>query len=274
MWQLKIVKNKHMKKTIYHIRKMDCPSEEAMIRMKLESLSEIKELKFDLENRDLTIIHTEENPEIEQRLDELNLGSQKVKTEETEFTDSKTEHKQQSKLLWAVLIINFAFFIIEIVTGLISRSMGLVADSLDMLADTFVYGLSIWAVGATLSRKKLVARMSGYFQMFLAMLGIAEVIRRFIYSEISPNYQTMIIVSVFALIANAASMIILQKTKSEEAHIKASKIFTSNDIIINIGVITAGIIVMLTNSLIPDLIVGAIVFVIVVQGALRILKLG
>ncbi len=48
--------------------------------------------------------------------------------------------------------------------------MGLVADSLDMLADSFVYGLSLWAVGSTVLRKKKVARRSGYFQLSLALL--------------------------------------------------------------------------------------------------------
>ena len=55
---------------------------------------------------------------------------------------------------------------------------------------------------------------------------------------------------------------------------KASLIFTSNDIIINIGVIVAGIMVNWLNSNKPDLIIGTIVFLLVSQGALRILKLG
>ena len=152
--------------------------------------------------------------------------------------------------------------------------MGLVADSLDMLADSVVYGLSLWAVGAALSRKKLVARMSGWFQIILALLGLAEVVRRFLYSDVIPNYQIMIIVASLALVANVVSIYILQKTKSKDAHIQASKIFTSNDIIINIGIIGAAILVMATNSMIPDLVIGAIVFLIVVRGAVRILKLG
>ena len=147
----------------------------------------------------------------------------------------------QSKLLWSVLIINFTFFIIEMTTGLISKSMGLVADSLDMLADSFVYGLSLWAVGSTILRKKKVARLSGYFQLSLALLGIIEVTRRFIDSEAMPDYRIMIGVSILALIANAACLYILQKSKSNEAHMKASMIFTSNDIIINGGVILAGV---------------------------------
>ncbi len=264
-----------MQKTIFEISKMDCPSEEAMIRMKLDEVSAIKSLVFDIENRQLTVFHSEENPEIEELLKELNLGAERKETtvvRQKEFANDTSSG--QSKLLWTVLIINFAFFIIEITTGLISKSMGLVADSLDMLADAVVYGLSLWAVGSTVIRKKRVARYSGYFQIALALLGLLEVIRRFISFEEVPNFQTMIIVSVLALIANSVCLYLLQKSKSNEAHMKASMIFTSNDIIINTGVIAAGVLVLLTQSKYPDLIIGAIVFLIVVRGAFRILKLG
>ena len=84
----------------------------------------------------------------------------------------------------------------------------------------------------------------------------------------------MIIVSIFALIGNAICLFLLQKSRSQEAHMKASMIFTSNDVIINLGVIVAGILVNWLNSNKPDLIIGAIVFVVVIQGAFRILKLG
>jgi Co/Zn/Cd efflux system component len=55
---------------------------------------------------------------------------------------------------------------------------------------------------------------------------------------------------------------------------KASMIFTSNDVIINGGVILAGVLVLLTQSKYPDLIIGSTVFLIVVRGAVRILNLG
>ena len=153
--------------------------------------------------------------------------------------------------------------------------MGLVADSLDMLADSFVYGISLFAVGGTLTRKKRIAKLAGYFQITLAVIGFIEVLRRFFGAEKLPDFPTMIIVSIFALIANGICLYLLQKSKSkEEAHMKASMIFTSNDVIINLGVITAGILVNWLNSNKPDLIIGTIVFVLVIQGAIRILKLG
>lgn len=97
--------------------------------------------------------------------------------------------------------------------------------------------------------------------------------RRFFGAEKLPDFETMIIVSIFALIANGVCLYLLQKSKSkEEAHMKASMIFTSNDVIINLGVITAGVLVNWLNSNKPDLIIGTIVFGLVIQGAIRILK--
>lgn len=264
-----------MIKSEYHIPKMDCPSEENIIRMKLDGLQTIKKLEFDIQNRNLTVFHTEDDKKIFSRLDSLNFGAKLSNSNSIDEKDIEIESSAtQSKLLWSVLIINFVFFIIEMTTGLISRSMGLVADSLDMLADSFVYGLSLWAVGSTVLRKKKVARWSGYFQITLAFLGIIEVIRRFISSEEMPDYRMMIGISIFALLANGICLYLLQKSKSTEAHMKASMIFTSNDVIINTGVILAGILVLLTQSKYPDLIIGSIIFFIVVRGALRILKLG
>lgn len=262
-----------MNKTTFEITKMDCPSEERLIRMKLDNFSNIKNLDFDLEKRRLTIYHNGLTNEIEKSIGDLKLNSKIIGTEEI-TTDIKIENqKNERQLLWTVLLINFGFFAVESVTGLISKSMGLVADSLDMLADALVYGLSLYAVGRAIQAKKNVARLSGYFQMILAIIGFIEVIRRFVSVDSPPNYMTMIIVSIFALIGNGICLYLLQRSKSNEAHMKASMIFTSNDVVINMGVIMAGGLVYFFNSNKPDLIIGTIVFVIVTRGAFRILKI-
>ena len=261
-----------MKKSLFKISHMDCPSEEKLIRMKLDGMEGINGLDFNLSDRQLTVYHTSDPIILEQAIQELNLGGKRIATEETETAPQK-QNTEQKKLLWTVLLINFAFFLIEIVYGWISGSMGLVADSLDMLADAFVYGISILAVGAAISRKKNVARIAGYFQLLLALAGFAEIIRRFLGNGMLPDPQTMITISLFALAANAICLYLLQKSESkEEAHMKASLIFTSNDVIINLGVVIAGLLVTWTSSPLPDLIIGAIIFIVVVRGALLILK--
>lgn len=251
---------------------MDCPSEENLIRLKLQGLHFMK-LDFDIPNRNLYVYHESDITSIFNAVNDLNLGASLIGSEESNYTHVSEDHSKEKKLLWTVLLINLSLFILEIIAGFISESMGLVADSLDMLADTMVYGLSLYAVGHLASKKKQIAKLSGYFQMALALFGIIEVIRRFFGIEEVPEFQLMIIISLFALVGNAVSLYLLQKSKSNEVHMQASVIFTSNDVIVNIGVILAGAIVYFTNSKYPDLIVGSIVFVLVAKGAIRILKL-
>ncbi len=266
-----------MDKTLFKVPKMDCPAEENLIRMKLENLSSVYDMNFDIPRREVTVFHEGQLEQIEKSIRDLNLGGKILSTGHIDQPGQTAfaENKHQQKVLLTVLVINFAFFGIEMTTGLISRSMGLVADSLDMLADSMVYGLSLFAVGGTLMRKKRIARLAGYFQITLAVIGFLEVLRRFFGAENLPDFSTMIFVSVLALIANSICLYLLQQSNSkEEAHMKASVIFTSNDVIINLGVIAAGFLVYWLDSNKPDLIIGAIVFVVVIYGAVRILKLG
>lgn len=262
-----------MEKTIFQLLKMDCPAEENLVRLKLDEIAAIKNLAFDLPNRQLTVFHEGQLEQIETSIAELNLGGTRLRTEQADTVEFD-EQKSQRNLLWAVLAINFGFFVIELTAGLISGSMGLVADSLDMLADAFVYAISLFAVGGTVARKKNIARLAGYFQITLACVGFVEVVRRFIGVEEMPDYSTMIVVSMLSLLANAFCLYLFQKSQSKDAHMQASAVFTSNDVVVNLGVIIAGILVNWFDSNKPDLIIGTIVFAVVVRGAIKILKLG
>lgn len=262
-----------MMKTIFHIQKMDCPSEEQMIRMKLSDIQAIKQLSFDLINRNLSVYHEDNLAIIQTAIDSLNLDSNIAESTFYMGEIIYENDKKDTKLLWSVLIINFSFFIIEIIYGLLANSIGLLADSLDMFADAIVYGLSLYAIKGTILIKKRVARISGYIQLSLAALGFIEVLRRFFGVEEVPNPTFMISISFFALLANTASLVLLNQSNTKEVHIKSSQIFTSNDIIANIGIILAGTLILFLNSNIPDLIIGTVVFFFVLRGAIRIIEL-
>ena len=232
--------------------------------------------EFDIPNRKLLIVHKNNIDLITKQLDALNLNSRLIEStshNETSLSDTSSVNRNEKKVLIIVLIINAIFFTIEMTFGWISKSMGLVADSLDMFADASVYGLSLYAVGNAVTRKKNIAKLSGFIQLGLAVFGFIEVLRRFLGLEEVPDYKTMMIVATFAFFANMICLYLLQKQKSEDAHMKASMIFTSNDIVVNLGVITAGFLVNLLSSNKPDLIIGSIVFIVVARGAFRILKI-
>ena len=78
----------------------------------------------------------------------------------------------------------------------------------------------------------------------------------------------LLVVSVLLIV-----VVLLQKSKSREAHMQASMIFTANDVLVNLGVIAAGVLTLLSHSKYPDLVVGTLVFLLVGRGALNILKL-
>jgi Co/Zn/Cd efflux system component len=266
-----------MKQTTYHVEHMDCAAEEQIIRMGLEGVSGVDRLVFDLPARRLIVYHTDEAEAVWPTLDGLNLGARKVETAivvdanlppipETSSTG------ERGPLVWA-LAINATLFVGELIAGLLAGSMGLVADALDMLADALVYALSLAAVGTSISRKKNLAGLSGYLQFSLAVFGLIEVSRRFVTGEGVPDVTTMIVVAAIALAGNVATLMILSKAKRGEAHVEASWIFTSNDVKVNALVIVSAVFVWLLDSEIPDLFAGAFIFLIVANGARRILAL-
>lgn len=262
-----------MLRTTFRVAKMDCPSEERLVRMKLEGRSDVQALAFDLEQRRLEVVHSGDVETIARELQTLDLGSSLIGSQAAEQTGATENIEAERRLLWQVLLINLLFFVLEIVAGSLARSMGLVADSLDMLADAVVYGLALYAAGRTARHKGAVAAISGVFQLVLALLGLAETVRRFVTPEGAPDFRTMIGVSLLALAGNATCLVLLQKSRSREAHMQASVIFTSNDVIANLGVIAAGALVLVTASKWPDLIVGLAIFLLVGRGAIRILRL-
>lgn len=154
-----------------------------------------------------------------------------------------------------------------IVGGIISATLWL-----DMLADSFVYGLSLYVVGKSIAMKHKAAYFSGIMQISLGLLCLVEVGRKFYFgSEPLSNY--MIVVSVIALIANLWCLILIHKHKDGEVHMKASWIFSANDVIVNTGVIFSGALVYFLKSNVPDLIIGGIVSLVVIRGGISIMKL-
>jgi Co/Zn/Cd efflux system component len=174
--------------------------------------------------------------------------------------------KSQRNLLIILLVINGFMFLFEFAFGLFAESTGLLADSLDMLADAMVYGSAIYAIGRTALIKANSAMLSGVLQMLLGIGVLFEVVRRFLFGS-EPISTAIILISLFALVANIVCLVLLRKHKQGEIHMRATWIFSKNDVIANIGVITAGVLVAYFESALPDLIIGAIISSVVLHGS-------
>lgn len=262
----------------YRVPKMDCPSEERMIRMALGGFSAVQGLSFDLPGRTLEVLHNGEALPITDKLSTLGLGAElqdtrKASTEAIQAAaNSGANQQQEAGTLWILLAINGLMFVFEMVMGLIAQSAGLIADSLDMFADAAVYGLALYAVGHGVKMQVRAAHVAGILQLILALGVLLEVGRRFVFGS-EPESTLMMAIAVVALIANTACLLLISRHREGGAHMKASYIFSANDVIINLGIIVAGALVAWTGSNYPDLVIGTLVGFIVLSGARRILAL-
>jgi Cd2+/Zn2+-exporting ATPase len=83
-----------MNKLVLHIDKMDCPTEEGLIRNRLKSIKGIDELQFNLMGRELTVTHHLEDPRtIVSALDEIGLGPRPDKAETREGDHDEEGHE-------------------------------------------------------------------------------------------------------------------------------------------------------------------------------------
>ena len=179
--------------------------------------------------------------------------------------------RSESKVLVILLLINAVMFLVEFGVGWWAQSTALIADAMDMLADAMVYGVGLYAVGKAASAKLHAATLSGWLQAGIGLLVIVDVVRRFIYGS-EPASILMMGMGVIALIANVICLILISKHRKGEVHMRASWIFSKNDVIANLGVILAGVLVGWTGSRLPDLIIGFVVALIVFRGGILILQ--
>lgn len=263
----------------FSVPKMDCPSEERMIRLALEGREGIRSISFDLGRRRIHVYHSGAIDAHAKTLASLGLGSTLIDTRACVLGEvaqgglaEAEEALGESRVLRALLGINALMFVVELVLGVLAESTGLIADSLDMFADAAVYGLAFYAVGRSKGLQLKAAHLSGFLQIALALGVLLEVVRRFIFGS-EPESLLMMGVGLVALVANVGCLLLISKHRNGGAHMRASWIFSANDVLANLGVIVAGLLVMLTGSPYPDLAIGFAVGLLVLNGGRRILAM-
>lgn len=181
------------------------------------------------------------------------------------------KNKEESRTLVLLLSINAIMFFVEITLGIISESTALIADSMDMLADAIVYGIGLYAVGKEVFVKIKAAHISGIFQIMLGVTVLFDIARRAILGS-EPESFLMVVVGIVALMANIVCLRLISKHRNGEVHMRASWIFSKNDVIANLGIILGGVLVYLLDSRFPDLIIGLAISIIVIRGGIHIIK--
>ncbi len=252
---------------------MDCPSEEQMIRLRLADVP-THALAFDLPGRMLVVDHAGDVQHVLDRLVPLGYGAvlQESRPLPSGTAMPDTDDVAEVRVLWRLLAINALMFVVELTAGWWARSAGLISDAADMFADAVVYGVALYAVGRDAKHKLSAARISGMLQLALGIGALSETGRRVLTGS-SPEEVAMIGISLLALAANIACLMLIARHRHQGVHMRASYIFSANDVLANLGVILAGVLVAWSGSALPDWIIGFLIGAMVLVGAARILRL-
>ena len=182
----------------------------------------------------------------------------------------EAKNAQERKILTIALALNATMAVVGGIAGWIGQSTGLLADALDMLSDATAYAIGLVAIGRAASFKANAATLSGIALLLLGLGVLFEVGRRVVYGA-EPASGWMICTAAVSLIVNMSVLRMLAPLKSGEVHLRATWIFTRADIVANVGVIVAGMLVFWLRSPIPDYVIGTLIGLYVVKEAVSIL---
>lgn len=179
--------------------------------------------------------------------------------------------KSYRRRLWAVIFINAAMFVVEIVSGRIAGSQALYADSLDFFGDALTYGLSLAVIGQALALRSKVAFAKGLSLLFMGLWVAGSTLWRVFHIGV-PDAPIMGVIGFMALFANLASVLILMNHKDGDANVRSVWLCSRNDAIGNVAVMIAAAGVWGTATGWPDLIVAGIMSGLFLSSAYQIIR--
>lgn len=179
--------------------------------------------------------------------------------------------RDHRRVLWLVLAINAAMFAVEIGTGFAAGSASLQADALDFLGDAGNYAISLLVVGMALRYRAMAAitksATMGIFGLWVTGVTVWHAVHGTL-----PQALTMGAVGFAALVANAASFVLLWAYRGGDANMRSAWICTRNDVLGNLAVLLAALGVFGTGTGWPDVAIAAIMAALALQGAGVVLR--
>ncbi len=179
--------------------------------------------------------------------------------------------KRQSKVLWIILAINAVMFVVEFSGGIKAASLSLTGDSLDMLGDALVYGCSLYVIKKGKKAQARSAILKGSI-MFISAIAVFARATYQLFAQTVPTVQLMSEIGILALVANLICFLLLIRHRNDNINMSSVWLCSRNDIIANsLVLLTAGL-VLLTNSFLPDFILGLLLTAVFAQSAGKVLN--
>jgi Co/Zn/Cd efflux system component len=175
------------------------------------------------------------------------------------------------RVLWGVIAINAAMFLIEMAAGQLAGSQALKADALDFLGDTLTYGISLAAIGQPLGVRARAAILKGVSLSLMGLWVLGSTAYHVLVLN-APSAEVMGGIGLLALSANLSSVLLLARYRDGDANVRSVWLCSRNDAIGNVMVMIAALAVWGSRTAWPDLIVAGIMAGVFMSSATQILR--
>ncbi|WP_321339382.1 cation transporter [uncultured Cohaesibacter sp.] len=165
--------------------------------------------------------------------------------------------KRYKAVLWAVIALNGAMFVVEIIAGRMAGSQALQADALDFLGDFLTYGISLAVIGMSLRVRSTAALVKGFSLLAMGLWIFGSTLYQVLFLDV-PRAEIMGVIGFMALAANVSSVLLLMRYKDGDANVRSVWLCSRNDAIGNVAVMGASVLVFYTNSALPDIVVALV----------------
>jgi cobalt-zinc-cadmium efflux system protein len=179
--------------------------------------------------------------------------------------------------------LNLAFVVVEVVFGVLGRSLALVADAGHNLGD--VLGLALSWGATALARLKpstrrtfgfrrttIVASVTNALILLFVTGGLAwESIRRLLEPQ-RPNGVTMMVVALVGAVVNSASALLFMRGSKRDLNIRGAFLHLASDAALALGVAAAGAVFFVTGWLWLDPAVSLVLAFAILAGTWSLMK--
>lgn len=188
-----------------------------------------------------------------------------------------------SRALAVALALALVVVVAEVVGGILTNSIALLADAGHMISDVLAVSMAlvaIWMASRPASAQQtygyqraevLAAAANGGMLLLVAAYVFWQAALRF---SDPPDVESapMLVIGVAGLLANAASALILRGQQKRSINVRGAFYHVLGDLAGSIGVIVAGVVMLATGWFLADALVGFAIGLLIVFGALRLLR--
>jgi len=179
--------------------------------------------------------------------------------------------QSHGRVLWIVLAINAAMFVVEGAAGIAANSTSLLADALDMLGDALVYGFSLFVLARSARWHARAAIVKGCFMLVFGLAVLGEAAYKILH-PLMPTAGTMGFIGALALAANLVCFVLLYRHRGDNLNMSSTWLCSRNDLIANGAVLLAAGGTYLFVSRWPDIVVGASIAGLFLWSAIAVLR--